>query len=76
MLQATQAIERQLGRDHKTVNGQYTDRTIDIDLIRAFDENGHEICYKSGTLTIPHPLWEQREFVRVPLEQIVTTNIN
>lgn len=72
VLQATQAIERQLGRDHKTVNRQYADRTIDIDLIRAYDENGQEIRYESETLTLPHPLWEQRDFVRVPLKQIMT----
>ena len=72
MLAATQAIERQLGRDHKTVNRQYADRTIDIDLIRAYDENGQEIRYESETLTLPHPLWEQRDFVRVPLKQIMT----
>ena len=47
LLFATQAIERQLGRTHKTTlrQGQpvYSDRTIDIDIIRAFDSNGSEI---------------------------------
>ena len=37
MLAATQNIERQLGREHKSVNRQYQDRTIDIDIIKAFD---------------------------------------
>ena len=53
----TQAIERQLGRTEKSkiLNSQsaicnlksaiphYSDRPIDIDLIRAFDANGEEI---------------------------------
>ena len=43
VLAATQQIERELGRDHKSMNGQYTDRTIDIDIIRAFDDVQKEI---------------------------------
>lgn len=37
VLRATQAIERALGRTHKTINAHYSDRIIDIDLIQAFD---------------------------------------
>ena len=80
LLRTTQSIERQLGRTHKS-NGTYQDRSIDIDIIRAFDENGNEIkCEfinpKSPIgsvplLTIPHPLWQQRDFVKVPLQQIM-----
>ena len=70
MLAATQAIERQLGRTHKSVNQQYTDRTIDIDIIKAFDEEGNEIRVESPELTIPHPLWQQRDFVCEPLKDI------
>lgn len=70
MLQATQAIEQALGRTHKSVNGHYSDRTIDIDLIQAFDEQGQEIEVHTPELTLPHPLWLQRDFVRIPLEEI------
>ena len=76
MLHATQAIERQLGRTHKSVNGHYSDRTIDIDLISAFDDQGQELIVqmvneqKENILSLPHPLWEQRDFVRVPLQEI------
>ena len=71
MLSATQSIEKELGRAHKSVNGVYNDRTIDIDLIRAFDENGNEIKMSSDPLLIlPHPLWQEREFVTVPLAEI------
>ena len=68
VLHLTQAIERSLGRTRKS-DGHYADRTIDIDIIRAFDQ-GHEIKHQSNELVLPHPLWEQRDFVRIPLEEI------
>ena len=72
MLAVTQTIERELGRTHKSRNGIYSDRTIDIDLIRAFDDHGAEISSEgSPLLTLPHPLWQQREFVTKPLSQIL-----
>ena len=77
LLEDTQAIERQLGRTAKSrpaVSSDkpvYADRCIDIDLIRAFDEKGDEIFISSPTLTIPHPLWEQRDFVVVPLRELL-----
>ena len=78
LLAATQTIERQLGRTHKTAlqQGQpvYCDRAIDIDIIRAFDNNGEEISEASASLTLPHPLWQERDFVKIPLESILTKN--
>ena len=70
VLRATQAIEQALGRTHKSYNGHYADRTIDIDLIRAFDGE-KEMEVRTPELTIPHPLWQQRDFVRKPLEEIL-----
>ena len=80
MLRATQAIERQLGRTEKTLNGIYHDRPIDIDLIRAFDEEGKEIKLQISNvksqmsnvplLSLPHPLWQQRDFVVEPMKEI------
>lgn len=76
LLHATQAIEQALGRTHKSVNGHYSDRTIDIDLIQAFDEQGQEIIVNIvndqmvNVLTLPHPLWQQRDFVRIPMAEI------
>ncbi len=70
VLAATQQIERELGRDHKSMNGQYTDRPIDIDIIRAFDDAQKEIVSSSSLLTIPHPLYQQRDFVVIPLREI------
>ena len=70
LLERTQAIERQLGRTHKSADGHYSDRVIDIDLIRAFDQKGDEIIISSPELTLPHPLWEQRNFVVIPLREV------
>ena len=70
VLRATQEIERALGRTHKSINRQYADRIIDIDIIRAFDETQKEIVSNSPLLTIPHPLYKQRDFVVIPLREI------
>ena len=70
VLTATQAIERDLGRNQKSVNGQYSDRPIDIDIIRAFDDQQKEIVSNDPLLTIPHPLYKQRDFVVIPLREI------
>ena len=70
VLRATQAIERALGRTHKSVNGNYRDRVIDIDLIQVFDGQ-KEIEWNDAVLTLPHPLWKQRNFVTIPLQEIL-----
>ena len=74
LLAATQTIERTLGRTKKSLDGHYSDRTIDIDIIRAFDDNGNEKSYNfhlsTFVLVIPHPLWQERDFVKIPLEEI------
>jgi 2-amino-4-hydroxy-6-hydroxymethyldihydropteridine diphosphokinase len=33
LLRVTQSIERELGRLHKTIDGNYSDRIIDIDIL-------------------------------------------
>ena len=70
LLRYTQYIERTHGRAHKSVDGTYHDRTLDIDLILAYDDEGQEIRISSPELTLPHPLWTQREFVKKPLAEI------
>jgi len=67
ILQLTQQIELDLGR---TTKNHYADRTIDIDLLQAFDSEGREIRLSSPNLTLPHPRMQERDFVRVPLVQI------
>lgn len=65
LLQATQAVERQMGRTHKTVDGNYTDRVIDVDILLYED-----VVMKTPELTIPHTYILQRDFVYIPLGEI------
>ena len=69
LLEATQQIERDLGRTEKSLNGIYHDRLIDIDILLAY-ENGQSIAMQTPQLTLPHPLMHQRDFVLIPLRQI------
>lgn len=64
-LHATQDIERRLGRSEKTVNGEYHDRLIDIDLL-IYDD----VVMNTPELTLPHPHMYERQFVLRPLAQI------
>jgi 2-amino-4-hydroxy-6-hydroxymethyldihydropteridine diphosphokinase len=65
VLRATQKIERELGRTHKSVNGHYADRLIDIDILLYDDLRVDE-----PDLQIPHPLMFERDFVIIPLGEI------
>ena len=71
VLRLTQTIERALGRNHKSQDGHYSDRTIDIDLIRVFDNDKKELFMDSPELTLPHRFWRERDFVKVPLAEIM-----
>ena len=70
VLRLTQAIERELGRTKKSTDGIYSDRMIDIDLIRVFDDE-KEVIMDTPELTLPHRLWSKRDFVKVPLAEIM-----
>lgn len=61
----TQDIERGLGRTHKSSNGIYSDRLIDIDIL-LYDD----LVMHSRQLIIPHPHIENRLFVLDPLSEI------
>lgn len=65
VLRVAQAIEKELGRTGKTVDGDYCDRVIDIDILLYDDVHIDE-----PDLKIPHPLMHQREFVMRPLNEI------
>lgn len=64
VLQECMLIEEQMGRTRKNTNG-YAARVIDIDLI-FFDEE----IIESQTLTLPHPLMQERFFVLDPIAEI------
>lgn len=65
VLSVTQAIERNLGRMKKSINGQYSDRPIDIDIL-LYDN----LVIDTPELSIPHPLIHKRLFVMEPLTEI------
>lgn len=66
LLEATQDVERELGRKVKSVDGQYHDRPIDIDIL-LYDD----IRVDEPDLKIPHPRMNERDFVMKPLGEIL-----
>jgi 2-amino-4-hydroxy-6-hydroxymethyldihydropteridine diphosphokinase len=65
LLAVTQEIERNMGRLDKTINGEYRDRVIDIDILLFEDR-----IISTTDLTIPHPQLHNRVFVLVPMNEI------
>ena len=66
VLSATQDIERNLGRTQKSINREYHDRTMDIDIL-LYDN----LCINTPELTIPHPFMKDSDFVMTPLKEIL-----
>ena len=66
LLDATQNIEREIGRTTKSAAGVYHDRVIDIDIL-LYDD----LHISTPELTVPHPLMHEREFVMKPLGEIL-----
>ena len=65
VLEATKSIEREMGRKKKSIDGEYHDRIIDIDILTYDDVEIDE-----PDLKIPHPLMHERDFVMKPLGEI------
>ena len=74
LLKVTQSIERPLGRRKKSPSSSspisYSDRPIDIDIL-LYDD----LTVDEPDLKIPHPLMQQRDFVMIPLQEILTTTM-
>lgn len=68
ILERTQEIERQLGRQTKSSAAGYQDRPIDLDLL-LYDD----LVLETHRLTLPHPLMHLRDFVLEPLQQLAPT---
>ena len=62
LLDALQNLEKTAGRDRPYLNAP---RTLDLDIIFYGD-----IALDSPRLTLPHPRWQKRAFVLVPLAEI------
>lgn len=66
ILHRLQAIERSISpASHRTADGGYADRVIDIDII-AIDE----MVVATPELTLPHPRLAERRFVTGPLAEL------
>lgn len=81
LLVITQQIECEMGRTEKSVDGIYHDRIIDIDLLYAYSlsPSSEPIPYtcSTPTLTLPHPRMTERDFVMIPLKEVLNiTNDN
>lgn len=70
-LEAIETIEKNMGRNNKSKEGDYADRIIDIDLIMYDD-----LVIETPTLKIPHPLMQQRRFVLEPLAEFASDMIH
>lgn len=67
LLDQCQAIERSISSmPHRNADGTYRDREIDIDIIAI--DNRH---ISTPRLTVPHPRAASRDFVIIPLSQLV-----
>ncbi|ADG96911.1 2-amino-4-hydroxy-6-hydroxymethyldihydropteridine pyrophosphokinase [Segniliparus rotundus DSM 44985] len=55
------------GRTRETVWGP---RTLDVDVIACYDEDGAPVVVDEPTLSVPHPRAHQRAFVLVPWLQV------
>jgi len=69
LLKTLQNIEKQLGRTLKSKSNNkktsYHNRTIDIDILLYENQK-----INSSELIIPHPLIHQRNFVKMPLDEL------
>ena len=73
VLHQTQHIEHLLGKtaEHATIRQShdvclYQDRPIDIDIL-LYDN----LCMDEPELKLPHPLMQEREFVMIPLREVL-----
>ncbi len=67
-------IENSLKRT-RDPNDRFGPRTIDIDIVAAYDSNEKEILQNSPSLVLPHPRFSERGFVLVPLQEITKRTI-
>lgn len=76
ILEQVKRIERILGRAEEAIKTredgtrEYHDRPIDIDILFYGTES-----INTETLTIPHPLIKERDFVKIPLKEIASEDI-
>ena len=70
MLRLLQSLEQGAGRERLIHWGP---RTLDLDIVLAFDEKGTMISICDESLTVPHPYFWDRTFVLEPLHELLPT---
>ena len=65
LLDAVQEVEVTLGRPR--IHPHWHSRTMDIDIIEC---NG--ALRQTGRLVLPHPRWRERDFVLIPMSEILS----
>ena len=70
MLSLLQSLEQGAGRERLIHWGP---RTLDLDIVLAFDEKGTMISICDESLTVPHPYFWDRTFVLEPLHELLPT---
>jgi 2-amino-4-hydroxy-6-hydroxymethyldihydropteridine diphosphokinase len=68
LLDALQNLEKTAGRERPYLNAP---RTLDLDMIFYGD-----VALDSPRLTLPHPRWQMRAFVLVPLAEISSDRVS
>lgn len=70
VLAKTQTVEAELGRN-RAMEIRNGPRSLDIDIELFSDESGQNISVDEPDLEIPHPRLKEREFILVPLLEIL-----
>ena len=70
MLDLIQFLEKEAGRERLIHWGP---RTLDLDIILAYDSHGAMLSLSDAKLVVPHPLFWERTFVLEPLYELVPT---
>ncbi len=72
LLDVLQQIEQDMGRTQiRTCRSEpISDRIIDLDILRYWDDMGSEVVMQTPRLTLPHPELGNREFLRVLCQRI------
>ena len=66
ILRLCKEVENGMGRVQRLPGEGYKDRIIDIDILLFGD-----LKMRTKTLSIPHPLMGERDFVQIPLREIL-----
>ncbi len=69
LLDQLNSMERAAGRTADRAT--WAPRPLDIDIILLLSKTGEPLTYHSPRLQIPHPAWEQRNFVVTPIMHLL-----